>query len=375
MIHTPMKQTLLIKLVPNETQFAKLKETVQHFNEACNYVANTAFQRKVFNNWQLHHLVYRQIREQFHLSSQMAVRAISKVADAYKLDKTIKPTFNPHGAMIYDQRILSWKGLEYVSILTLEGRQIIPISIGFYQESRIDKIRGQADLILRDEKFYLAATIDAPEAEPFTPIDFLGIDLGVKNIATDSDGERWVGKEFNGVRSRYTKIRSKLQSKGTKSAKRLLKKRSGKEYRFATAINHAISKRIVQKAKDTLRGIALENLNGIRMRVTVNGSRQRRIIHSWSFNQLQSFIKYKAKVAGVPIVFVDPRNTSRTCPECGYVAKANRKGEEFQCGKCGLLGHADHTAAVNIGRAAFQPTIRLEGFFRQISLSPLGAIS
>ncbi|MCJ7632273.1 transposase [Candidatus Bathyarchaeota archaeon] len=370
-----MKQTILIKLVPNETQFAELKETMQQFNEACNTVADTAFQRRVFNNWQLQHLIYRQIREQFHLSSQMAVRAISKVADSYKRDKTTKPTFDLNGAMVYDQRILSWKGLEYVSILTLRGRQKIPISIGFYQEARIDKIRGQADLILRDGKFYLAATIEAPETEPFTPIDFLGVDLGVKNIATDSDGERWVGKELNGIRSRHAKLRSKLQTMGTKSAKRLLKKRSGKEYRFATAINHAISKRIVQKAKDTLRGIALENLKGIRLRVTVKGSRQRRVLHSWGFNQLQNFIEYKAKVAGVPVVYIEPKNTSRTCPNCGYIAKTNRDGEQFYCGKCGFVGHADHIAAVNIGRVAFQPAIRLEGFFRQVSLSPLGTIS
>ena len=130
--------------------------------------------------------------------------------------------------MVYDQRILSWKGLECVSILTLDGRLKIPISIGSYQEARMDKIRGQADLLLRDGKFYLAATIEAPETEPSAPKDFLGVDLGVRNIAADSDGMRWAGKELNGTRSRYAKVRGKLQAKGTKSAKRLLKKRSRK---------------------------------------------------------------------------------------------------------------------------------------------------
>ena len=366
-----MKQTIFVKLVPDEAQFAELNQTIQHFNEACNSIAETAFQTKVFNNWQLHHLVYRKIRAQFKLSSQMAVRAISKVADVYKRDKTIKPTFDLYGAVVYDPRILSWKGLEYVSILTLEGRQKIPISIGAYQEARIDKIRGQADLLLRDEKFYLAATIEAPETDLFTPKDFLGVDLGIKNIATDSDGERWVGKELNGIRSRYAKVRSKLQAKGTKSAKRLLKKRSRKEHRFASAINHAISKRIVQKAKDTLRGIALENLKGIRLRVTVNGSRQRRIIHSWSFNQLQQFIGYKAKLAGVPVVYVEPRNTSRTCPNCGYIAKANRNGESFRCQTCSFAGHADSIAAENIrGVAVNRPYV--SGTFWNHSVLPQG---
>jgi len=371
-----MKQTLTIKLHPTPEQFNILKETMEAFNEACNSISEIAFQTKTFNNWQLHHLVYRDIRQKFKLSAQMTVRAISKVADAYKVTKSVKATFDLHGAVVYDQRILSWKGLEAVSILTIEGRQKIPMQIGIYQQARIDKIRGQADLILHGGgQFYLVATIEVPEAEPFAPKDFLGVDVGVKNIATDSDGERWVGKELNGVRSRYAKVRSKLQSKGTKSAKRLLKKRSRKEHRFATAINHVISKRIVQKAKDTLRGIALENLKGIRLRVTVNGSRQRRIIHSWGFNQLQSFIEYKAKIVGVPVAYVEPRDTSRTCPKCGYVAKTNRKGEEFHCGKCGLLGHADHVAAVNIGRAVFNRPYVSKDFFRHVSLSPLGTIS
>lgn len=81
--------------------------------------------------------------------------------------------------MVYDERILSWKGLDRASILTLKGRQIIPTQIGAYQETRLKRIRGQADLILRDNVFYLAVVVDAPEPVPFKATDFLGVDLGV----------------------------------------------------------------------------------------------------------------------------------------------------------------------------------------------------
>jgi IS605 OrfB family transposase len=349
-----MRQTLQIKLAPTPEQFKLLKETMDAFNQACNSVAETAFETKTFNNWGLHHLVYRRIRKEFKLSAQMAVRAISKVADAYKVQKMVKANFNLHGAVVYDQRILTWKGMEAVSILTLRGRQRVPTQIGDYQRARIGGIRGQSDLILRDTVFYLAATTEVPEAQPYEARNFLGVDAGVRNIATDGDGERWAGNELNSLRNRYAEIRRRLQSKGTKSSRRLLRKRSRKECRFASAVNHVVSKRIVQKAKDTLRGVALENLRGIRMRLgeTVRGSSQRRTIHSWGFNQLQQFIEYKGRVAGVPVVYVDPRNTSRTCPSCGYTAKGNRIGERFKCGNCGYAGHADHVAAVNIGRAA-----------------------
>jgi putative transposase len=260
-----MKLTLLVKLVPAPEQHSLLLETMERFNEACDHIANVAFEKHLPNKVALQKLVYREVREKFGLSAQMTVRAISKVVEAYKLNKAVKPKFKPQGAMVYDQRILSWKGLDRVSILTLKGRQRIPIQIGPYQEARMDRIRGQADLILRNGTFYLAVVVDALEPIPYEAKEWLGIDLGVKNIATDSDGEKWNGGHLNGLRNRHAKLRAKLQHKGTKSAKRLLKKRSGKEARFARNVNHVISKRLVAKAKDTGRGIALENLRGIRM--------------------------------------------------------------------------------------------------------------
>jgi len=345
-----MKLTLPVKLAPTPEQHQALLETMERFNEACNDISKVAYHKKTANKIRLQKIVYYRIREQYGLSAQMTVRAISKVAEVFKRDKSILCKFKPHGAMIYDPRILSWKGLDRVSILTLKGRQIIPIQIGPYQEARFDRIRGQTDLLLRNGVFYLAASFDAPEPEPFEAEGYLGVDLGIKNIAVDGDGDTYVGGHLNGLRSRHVKIRSRLQSKGTKSAKRLLRKRSGKEHRCSSDVNHVISKRIVAKAKDTRRGIALEDLTGIRERITVRRN-QRRVHHSWAFYQLRSFIEYKARLAGVPIVLVDPRDTSRTCPSCGHVSKGNRPDRDsFRCQECGLAGPADYIAAVNIGR-------------------------
>jgi transposase len=192
----------------------------------------------------------------------MTIRAIAKTVEAYKRDKSIKPKFKPTGAMIYDQRILSWRGLEAVSILTLKGRMIIPIRIGEYQKVRMDRIRGQVDLIYRKGIFYLAVVVDAPEPSKYDPIGVLGVDLGIVNLAVDSDGEVHSGMKVDKVRSKTTKIKSKLQKCGSKSAKRHLKKLSGKEKRFHRDVNHCISKQLVAKAKRTGRAIALEDLKG-----------------------------------------------------------------------------------------------------------------
>src|SRR5580765_4414263 len=120
-----MKLTLMLKLLPSPIQHSALLQTIERFNQACNYIAAAAWQTKIFNKVKLQTLVYRDVRGQFGLSAQMAVRAVAKVADAYKSSQDKQAAFRPHGAMIYDQRILGFKGLDTASILTLAGRQLV----------------------------------------------------------------------------------------------------------------------------------------------------------------------------------------------------------------------------------------------------------
>jgi putative transposase len=360
-----MKQTLLVKLTPTPDQHASLLRTLEAFNAACTAVAEVAFAHHMANKIELQKLVYYDIRAQFGLSAQMAIRAIAKVAEAYKRDKRIKPSFRPHGAMVYDERICSFPGPDRVSLLTLDGRAIIPFRFGRYAEGMLARKRGQADLLYRasSDTFFLAVTVDAPEPTPDEASEYLGVDLGIITLAATSEGEflnHSTGPKHahvNQVRARYSRFRQKLQKKGTRSAKRLLKRRSGKERRFVKDVNHCISKVIVQTAKGTRRGIALENLQGIRARAgkTVR-RRQRRVLHSWAFAQLRAFIAYKAALPGVPVVYVNPAYTSQTCSRCGHCEQANRVSQSrFLCKSCGFSAHADVNAAVNISRAAVIP--------------------
>jgi IS605 OrfB family transposase len=345
-----MLVTEMLKLAASSEQADALLATIRACNAASNRVAEVAFEHKTANKIRLQPLVYHELRERFDLSSQMAVRAISKACEAYKRDKNIMPMFRELGAVAYDQRILSWKGRDRASILTLGGRIIVPV---VYQGRWLDvtgtTLRGAADLIYRDGKFYLAVIIDVPEppAGP-EPEGWLGVDLGIVNIAADSDGNTYCGKAVRAVRYRNRQTRARLQSKGTKSAKRLLAKRRRRESRFARDVNHVISKALVSEAKGTGRGIKLEDLSGINGRTTVRKA-QRADRLSWSFYQFRAFIAYKAALAGVPVVLVDPRNTSRRCPGCGHIDKRNRPDQAtFRCISCGLAGLADHFAARNI---------------------------
>ena len=347
-----MKLVAVAKLLPTPEQAAALLTTLERVNEACAWLAERAFELKSADKLRLQGLYYRDLREKFGLSSQMAVRAISKVVEAYKRDRTRKPTFKPHGAIAYDQRIMSFKAADRVSLLTISGRILLPYVAGGYHRARLEGVRGQSDLVLRKGKWFLYVTVEVPDGSPVDPEGWLGVDLGIRNLAVDSDGEAHSGAAVEATRQRHQRLRNMLQPVGTKSAKRHLKKLSGKEARFRSHTNHRISKRIVAKAKGTGRGIAVEDLTGIRERATVR--RSQRAMHSgWAFFQLRAFLSYKAAIAGVNLVAVDPLNTSRTCPACGYIDKANRKSQsEFVCKSCGFAANADLVGATNIARRA-----------------------
>ena len=213
--------------------------------------------------------------------------------------------------------------------------------------------QGETDLVCRDGKWFLIATIDYPTPAITTPETWLGVDLGIVQIATLSDGTNWDGGAVTTRRKKNIALRAKLQTKGTKSAKRLLKKRSRKESRFVRDVNHQISKRIVETAKRTEHGIALEDLTGIRERVRLRKP-QRSTLHTWAFAQLGEFITYKAQQEGIEISVVDPAYTSQSCSTCGHTEKANRpKQDTFKCKSCGMSLHADHNAALNIAARGY----------------------
>jgi putative transposase len=357
-----MKLSAQLKLQPTPQQADALKRTLEIANAACDYISTVAWQRRTFGKFALQKLCYQDVREQFGLSAQMVIRALAKVGDAYKLDKQTKRTFRPLASIAYDDRILSFALPDSsVSIWTLDGRQSIRFVCGERQRRMLARRQGESDLLFHRGEWYLLVTCEVEEPAPQDIDDVLGIDLGVTNIASDSDGAIHSSRHVNNVRYRHRRLRSKLQKLGTKAARRRLRQLAGQERRFAKDVNHTISKRIVETAERTKRAIALEDLSGIRTRARARGQ-QRAQLHSWSFFQLRCFVGYKAQLSGIPVVLVDPRNTSRRCPTCGHTDKANRPNQSsFRCVSCGCAGHADTIAAENIrilGRAAvMQPHV------------------
>lgn len=343
-----MKLALQMQLAVSTEQRAAVLGTMERFNAAASFAARAGFDAGVFSQPSIHKLAYAEIRERFGLSAQMTVRAIGKAVETFQRDRTRCPVFKPRGAVIYDERILSFKGRDKVSLWTIASRMVLPMIYGEYQGKRFDHIKGQSDLVYRGGNLFLFAAVDLPDNAPIEPNDFLGVDLGIVMLTTDSDGGSHSGDKVESVRRRCHESRRSYQKTGTKSARRRLKRMARREANFRRNENHRIANKLVQLAKDTGRGIGLEDLKHIRDRTTVRAKDRAR--HSgWAFAQLQTFVAYKSKLAGVPVVFVDARNTSRTCYVCGHCEKGNRRSQtKFACLHCGYSDNADLNAARNV---------------------------
>ena len=352
-----MKLIAQLQMKPTPEQKRALLATLERANEACDYISQVAWEKQTFGQFKLHHLTYNAAKERFGLSAQVVVRCIAKVVDSYKLDKKKQRTFKPHGAISYDDRILTYKVQKsQVSIWLLgeKKRQEIPFVCGERQQELLQTRQGESDLALVKGKWFLLATCNVEELEPSdTSGGTLGVDFGIAEIAVTSDGKSYSGDKVKALRRKLRSHRARLQSCGTKSAKRRLKKAAKRQERFVRNSNHVISKELVRDAKASKKALALEDLTGIKERSKRLNKEMRWQMGNWAFAQLRSFVEYKAQVAGVVCVTVDPRNTSRTCSVCGHCEKANRKSQKhFRCLSCGHSDNADANAALNISKRA-----------------------
>jgi putative transposase len=378
-----VKRVVRVRLLQTGEQAAALLDTLRACNAAASWLSGQMHAGRVFGKFDVQKRFYAELRERFGLAAQPAIRVIGKTVDAYTTPRanlkagnygppgsdrrrkveTSPVVFGPRAGQPFDARCLSWQlgtsGRDgTVSIWTTAGRLRNVRIVGNPGHLAVLRSRpaiGETDLLHRDGVWLLHAVIDSPEAPQREPVNgFLGVDLGIVNIATTSDGDRFSGSRLNRYRKRQVRLRKRLQARKTSSARRLLKKRRRTEARFVTDVNHRISKNIVAEAERTGRGIAVEQLTGIRARVRLRKP-QRATLHSWAFAQTGQFLTYKAQQAGVVLVQVDPAYTSQACHACGHVDKHNRRSQAvFHCGRCDLVGHADHNAALNIAARGVQ---------------------
>ena len=342
-------KTVKCKLEPSQETTAILHESRKRFADCCNDILSISKQHKTTNKVKLQHLCYYQLKDKYHLPANLVIRAIARVAESAKGKKPPKH-FKPT-SIAYDQRTFCFIEVkEEISISTHAGRKHVKLRLGNFQRGLLKGQKPKAATLSynRNKKvFYINIVLEKEVPIPFgnNPI---GVDRGLYNIVTTTKGQRFSGKQIMQTRKHYTELRQRLQAKGTKSAKRRLKQLSGKEHRWMSNQNHIISKAIVSNCEPRDM-IALEELTHIRNRIKT-AKKQRQIIHSWAFGQLQQFIEYKALEAGIPVVYIDPAYTSQRCSRCSQIGMRNK--HRFWCPYCNLTNHADFNAAFNIQRAS-----------------------
>ena len=383
-----MEQTVNIKvklniLEPNVGM--KFSKTMEQYRLACNYVSEYLFNNNFpLNKNEVQKVIYNTIREKFNLKSQMTISCIRSVIARYKTVKTQmarrpykyqdqntgewyrevrdltwlhKPiSFNRPQVDLQRNRDWSYLSSGQLSINTLDGRvKVDPICRGFNQYLDGTWKFGLAKLLKSSGKWYLhiSATKEVTDFDKQTVKHVVGLDRGLRFLATSYDEQGktafFDGQAIMRKRAKYQKLRTTLQAKGTKSAKRRLKKLSGRENRWISDVNHCLSKTLVQKyGANTL--FVLENLNGVSFERTDLPKALRNQNKSWAFYQLEQFLTYKAHLHNSEVVEVSAKYTSQRCPKCGVIKKDNRNHEkhEYHCDNCGYRSNDDRIGAMNI---------------------------
>src|SRR5262249_28388607 len=331
-------------LAPSSGQ--ELKSTMEEFNSACNTLSELAFQRDLHRKYDIHHQGYRLIREETNLLAQHVVNAIAKVSAVYTRDQNKWHQFKTHSSVRYDARTMTLDQDCQTASLTVcpKGRITgqLQMSARMRKQLRQGEL-GSAELVYRKGNFYLHISITIPAPKVKQPQSSLGVDLGLSRVAGTSEQKFHTQQNIRHKKARYKRTRRSLQANGSNSAKRALKRVSGRERRFVADTNHCVSKQIVADAKANNQRIVLEDLSGIRE------TGKAKCVHEWSFAELQQMIRYKAARAGVEVESVSPRYTSQTCSRCLHLG-VRPSQSDFQCRDCGYQINADLNGAKSIAK-------------------------
>lgn len=238
------------------------------------------------------------------------------------------------------------------SLASVAGRQEVAYRLYNHAANLFAQATGfdSADLACRKGEWHLHVVLTIPTPEFVDNAQAVGVDLGLNRPAVTSNRKFLGQRRWREISNRYFRLRRKLQCKGTRQAKRRLKRLSGKQFRFRADCDHVLSKQVVLSVLPGTT-IVIENLTDIRTGTKQKGRQSRRRLHSWSFAQMRSFLTYKAEAKGCQVVGIDPRYTSQRCSRCGYIHRSNRKSQSvFLCRQCGYELNADLNGAKNVAQ-------------------------
>ena len=344
-----MKTTRTIKIKIGESQ--KFDELCEMFLASCNHLSPRVFATKQTGVSSLHEKYYSNVRSKFKLPSQLTCSVFRTLSAVYQSQRTQKQwhevKFKSKVLPVVWKRDFSYAPTKGVCFwgkpVTLTDKRIPPREQ--WGDSKLKKCNST---------WYLILTYHIEIPKPKTTGSIVGVDSGIKRIftATNSINSKTLtvdGGKLNHRRRCIRRERSKIQSVGSRSSRRLLQRMSGNEASITEHMLHCASKQLVNWAEQQgAQRIAMENLANVREASVAKGKNMRDRVNRWPYAMAQFFVQYKAAAKGIDLELVSPRNTSRGCPQCGNVDARNRKGLKFRCLVCGHRGDADRIASINI---------------------------
>jgi putative transposase len=354
-----MHRTIRLQLGPTPAQAENLSRIAQMTTEAFNRCVAAGWRANMSNSTKLHRLTYYGLRDALpDLPSNLLVQARMKAAEALRSafqlrkdpQRTVSMPLSSFSPPRYNQRTyrVDWES-QTVRMSLVGGRQTIRFSVPDYAQKYAGYPVDTADLIERNGQWWLHIVISVPAPDIPPTEQVIGVDLGIASPAVTSNN-RFLGQQrWKACEGRLFHLKRALQKKGTKSAKRHLRKVRHRQRRFRHDCDHVLSKQIVQSVEPGAT-IVLENLKDIRKRMQAKRrTKTKRRMHSWSFARLKDFIAYKAEERGCRVVAVAPQHTSQKCSCCGHTARNNRRSQgDFWCRQCHVRLNADLNAARNI---------------------------
>lgn len=381
-----LAEVLKLKLDTDGGIHAAFEEVTYRYMLACDYVSKYVFSHGfLVNSVVLSKLLYDHLRSGYGLKSQMAQSAIRTVTARYQTVDTQmrkKPyKFKADGRYYSIPRDMTWlqKPLNFhrpqadlvrnrdysfvdngniISINTLGKRIKCPFTVPDAMKKFLDGTWkfGTAKLVELKGIWYLhiSATKEVPDFGRSDVNQVVGIDRGLRFLETVYDSGQKTsfesGKQILRKRDNFDRIRAQLQAKGTRSAKRALRRISGRENRWMSDVNHCLSKALVDRyGSGTL--YVLEDLEEISLdKRNFYSKKQTHDLRNWAFYDLENKLTYKAHETGSEVLKVDGAYTSQRCPHCGRIHKENRHHDThyYVCDKCGFKTNDDRVGAMNI---------------------------
>ena len=387
-------KTMKLHIHLNESDIRSVKTLTEQYRLACNFVSQYIFDHSfLLNSVSLSNRLYQTIRSEFGLKSQLTQSAIKTVTARYDSVKTqienkpyrVKDIYTNRWYCIYRTLEWLWKPILFsrpqadlvrnrdysfvkdsksdttlLSLNTLEGRIKVTFDVPEYFEKYFDGTWsfGTGKIVSLKDEWYFHIPMTKKNDTAFDKEKVkhvVGIDRGLRYLMTTYDEKDdttfYSGETIRKKREIFNKVRAELQSKGTKSAKRALKRISGRENRWMSDVNHCLSKTLVDTyGSDTL--FVVEDLTDVSFDENLrnHSKQQRNELRSWSFYELEQYLTYKVEAVGSKVLKVSPEYTSQRCPKCGRIHKANRDHDKhlYICDCCGYQANDDQVGAMNI---------------------------